>query len=68
MFIRCVPNDHCGGLLGVRGADNLICDDKSLKCCHESSIKGPETKGPEEDGDYYGDQELCSDHTNEGYK
>ena len=51
IFTRCVPNDHCGGLLGVRGADNLICDDKSLKCCHESSIKVPETKAPEEDED-----------------
>ena len=52
----------------MRGADNLICDDKSLKCCHESSIKVPETKDPEEDGDYYGDQELCLDHASEGYK
>ena len=63
LFIRCVPNDHCGGVLDVRGADDLVCEDKSLKCCHESGVKVQE-----EDGDYYGDQDLCSDHEDEGYK
>ena len=73
LFIRCVPNDHCGGVLDVRGADDLVCEDKSLKCCHESGVKVPDTvdesvKVQEEDGDYYGDQDLCSDHEDEGYK
>ena len=73
LLIRCVPKDHCGGLLGVRGADDLICEDKFLKCCHESGVKTPDTvdesvKVPEEDVDYYGEQALCSDHEDEGYK
>ena len=65
-LIRCVLDDQCSGsgLINVRGADDLVCKDKSLKCCHESNLKVSEG----EDNFQYEDEQLCKDFLRAGFR
>ena len=51
----------------MRGADDLVCKDKSLKCCHESSLKEANTDTSSQEDDYY-DQEYCENVFEDGYR
>ena len=72
LIFRCVPNEKCGGLLNVRVTDDLICEDSSQKCCHESSIienvKDENSNIGSSEIDYYDNKEYCSAYESEGYR
>ena len=52
-YFSCVPKSECLGLIKVRGSNELVCEDASLTCCHEASMKK---------------QNKCEDHSPIGYR
>ena len=48
-----MPKSECLGLINVRGSDDLVCEDASLTCCHEASMKK---------------ENKCEDHSQIGYR
>ena len=67
-FHRCVPHDQCGGLLNVRGQDDLVCIDTKKTCCHESVLKAANETSNSETDYYDQEQESCSSYENEGFR
>ena len=63
---RCVQNNQCNGLLTVRGAGDLVCQDTSLTCCHNDAvIKQVTPDDPNLEPDY--EQEFCSEYASNGF-
>ena len=67
-FPRCVPHDQCGGLLNVRGQDDLVCTDTKKTCCHETVLKAANETSNSETDYYDQEQESCSSYENEGFR
>ena len=68
-----MPSDQCNGdLLNKREnslvvADDLVCKDAKLTCCHESSLKKSKADTSSQEDDYY-DQEYCENVFEDGYR